>query len=339
MKNKKEFNNAFENIKRKISDSLYDVRQKIYAKTHKNPRKAKSIATRKRGDILFYAILVVFPLLQFSIFYIGANFNSFLLAFQEYNPLTDKYVLVGWKNFQTLWDLLCLKNSQLQNAFITSWVVYGLGLLKLPLNLFVPYYIYKKQFGSEFFKVILFLPSILSTMVMALLYQTFVDTALVEIFDSVFKMEIPALVYESETRFWAIYIFHFITGFGTSVLMYTGAMNRIPESVVEAAELDGVGSVREFFSITLPLIAPTVVTLFLLDFTGIFMNQWDLYSFFGKTSDTLQTIGYYNFVLITDGGFSNYPLSGALGLMTTVIVVPISLLIRKLTDKIPNESF
>lgn len=45
---------------------------------------------------------------------------------------------------------------------------------------------------------------------------------------------------------------------GTVMIIYLAALRAVPESLYEAAELDGAGPIRRFFSITLPYISPTI---------------------------------------------------------------------------------
>ena len=129
----------------------------------------------RKSEITFYTLMIALPILQFVIFYVVVNANSFLLAFEKYDSTLGKYVWVGMDNIVDQ-----IKEFQsggiLYRAVFSSLRVYGLSLLMLPLEVLFPYYIYKKLPGASFFKVILFLPHILSSLVLTLLYQYFVNT-------------------------------------------------------------------------------------------------------------------------------------------------------------------
>lgn len=325
----------FGKIKRSVSDSFYDLSQKLYAKTHKNGvRKTRSMSSERRLDMIFYASLVALPLLQWLIFYFMVNFNSFFLAFKSYTSLGNEQ-WVGFENFRRAWSDLTLKNSNLSNAFINSLLSYGLGLLTEPLKILLPYYIYKKMRGHEFFKVMLFLPQILSGVVMSLLYQYMVDKVLPHVLLTVFNVEIPALLSDTATRFWAAWFYGFWFGLGSGVLLYTGTMSRIPVSVTEYAQLDGCGLFREFIYITLPLISPTITTFYVLSFSNIFSGQLNLFTFFGTDSTSVQTVGYYMYrEVLASSGYDNYPYASALGLFFTVFVAPLTMLLRHVLNKV-----
>ncbi|MBQ7369258.1 MAG: sugar ABC transporter permease [Clostridia bacterium] len=328
-------NTFFDRIKRKISDSFYVFSQRLYAKTHKNDAgKTRSMSSARRMDLIFYGTMIAIPILQWCIFYFAVNFNSFFLAFKQYSA-TGAYDWVGFENFRRVWADLTLKNSNLQNAFFNSLVAYGLSVLTQPLTIFLPYYIYKKMHGHEFFKVLLFLPSVLSGMVMCLLYQYVVDKVIPHIMLSYFNVEIPALLSETSTRFWAAWFYGFWFGLGGGVLLYTGTMSRIPVSVVEYAQLDGCGPFREFIYITFPLIFPTVSTFVILGFTDIFTGQLNLFTFFGTNSASVQTVGYYLYrEVIASSGFDRYPYASSLGLFFTVFVAPLTILLRHVLNKV-----
>ena len=56
-----------------------------------------------KKDLFYYGLLAL-PLLQFSIFYIYVNFNSFILAVKSFNVETLEYDFVGLKNFQAVFE-------------------------------------------------------------------------------------------------------------------------------------------------------------------------------------------------------------------------------------------
>ena len=135
-----------------------------------------------KGGGLFYASIVVLPILQFIVFYIVVNFNSFLMAFQSYDNSTGvetiKYTFGNFSYFfdkivfADLW--LCIKNSLLYLALNI--------VVCIPISLLFGYYVYKKFWFSTVFKVILFLPSIVCSTAMVIFYKYFVNEGLFSVF-------------------------------------------------------------------------------------------------------------------------------------------------------------
>ena len=226
--------------------------------------------------------------------------------------------------------------NSLQLAF---WTV----AMELLLALLFSYYIYKKNPLSEFFRVVLFIPKITSAVVFVIIYKYLANEVFVEIANNIFHVQ-PQLelgfLDNPETERAAIIFFCCWVGFGTNVLMFTGAMSGIDESIVESAHLDGTNLVQEFFYITVPMIWGTFVSFFVVAITGIFTSQMHLHTFYGTTyTGKLSTFGFYLFSsaaqseVITTGTVPNFSVLSAIGLMLTMVMLPITLIVRKLLNK------
>ena len=56
----------------------------------------------KRTDInaiVFYCLIIAFPVLQFCVFYVGVNFNSVILSFKDYDAISGEYTFIWFDNF------------------------------------------------------------------------------------------------------------------------------------------------------------------------------------------------------------------------------------------------
>jgi len=293
------------------------------------------LKTKKRKDLIFYICLVAIPFTQFCIFYIAVNINSILMAFQKYD--SGSYVFSGFSNFERIWAELS-HSKVLLVAFKNSFILYAVGLLiGVTLGLLFSFYIYKKLPLGNFFKIMLFLPSIISAMVMALMFLYFCNEAIPGFFRSVFKKEIPPLLSVPDNLL-GLHIFYAVfVSFGPSMLMYVGAMGNISDSVVESARIEGASIFQEFRHITLPLIYPTMTTFIVVGVAGLFTNQMHLYAFYGGGADiTVQTLGYYLFKGVFSGSLSvrELPYYAALGLALTFVAAPLTLTVKFLMEKL-----
>lgn len=293
-----------------------------------------------KGDMLFYVLMMAWPILQFCVFYIAVKFNSILYSFQRYDKLsrtftwTLDYVKSALKMMTTSPALVeTMKMTLLFFLLFTG--------INTPLGLLFSYYISKKQFASGFFRVFLFLPSIICSVIMVLIYGNFVDVALPEIVRVLTGKTVGGLMSTKSTRFFAVMFYNLLVGFGVNVLMYSNAMSAISEEVVEAAHLDGATGLKEFWFITLPSIYPTLVTFLITALAGMFLNQYNLYSFFGSGEHFgLQTYGLYFYVqtLAADGSRSEYSQISAIGLWLTFIALPLTYGVKFLLEKLgPSE--
>ena len=290
-------------------------------------------------NLIFYSLMMIWPLLQFFVFFVLVKFNSVLYAFQDYDLLTGKtlWTLDNMRNAFTMMTQRPLFRSMMSMSFLTWFIGLAIGT---PLALIFSYYIYKGLPGSGFFRVMLFLPSVISAIVMTTIYQFFVERALPEIIKVTTGIKVEGLMGNPDTRFAAVMFYNIWVSFGVSVLMYSDGMNRISTEVVESAHLDGATGIREMWYITLPLVYPTLSTFLITGVTGIFLNQANLFSFYGNSApENLQTYGYYIYMQ-TEAAASRaeYPILSAIGLLLTIIAVPLTMLAKYCLEKFgPKE--
>ena len=297
--------------------------------TVKNAKKSK-IA---RGKNLFYACIVALPILQFVIFYIGVNINSFVLAFQTWDGEAGEYVFNNpgefFVNFKTVINDLFVTNLLLKNAFKNTIILFLVGtFVGTTLALIFSYYIYKKQFGHRFFKVILFLPNVVSSVTLAIMllyFATDASKALIGI----------ELLTDPKTKFPTLVAMSVMLGFGVQVLIYSGAMSGISDSVSEAAVLDGISPFKELLLIDVPMIFPTISVFIVSSIAGAFMNQMNIFNMYGDgaTDSRIFTIGYYLYIRALSAVNVDYPYFSAFGLVLTMITIPIAFVAKFMLDK------
>lgn len=293
-------------------------------------RKAK----RKKIDwreLLFYVCLIILPLTQFAIFYIGVNFNVILLSFKSYDTVSGTY---SWtlSNFSRVWNELTM-SSILTDALLNSLLVWFFCVLVgTTLAVLFSYYIYLKKPLSKTFKFILFLPSVLPSILLVMIYKYFVQEGLVTYINDIFGTNMLGLLVDSSTRFPTILFYAVWIGFGSQVLLYTGAMEQISPEINDALKVDGAGPLRQLIHVVIPECLPTISTFLISGIATIFTNQANLWSFFGAKAEYGDwTIGYYLFRLVNDPslGISEYPYASTLGLCCTIIVLPLTFLANR----------
>ena len=293
---------------------------------------------RTKSDRIFYIALMALPVLQFCVFYIYVNINSVIMAFQEYN-LTEEggvFTFVGLDNFVTLFSGEKLKQLLImgKNSLILFCFTFFVGI---PLALCFSYYIYKQKALSGLFKVILYLPSILSGVVVGLIYLYFMDQA-VPAYYLQFTGEVMLPPFNDHMLGFSIFYTVFF-GFGTNVLLYVGAMGKLSDSVIEAAQIDGANSVQEFIYVVLPQIFPTIKTFILTGLAALFTNQASMFTFTSHAPKSESTIGYYLYVQAKSEEFAVYTELAALGVALSVITSAITFTVRHILNKVdPMEN-
>ncbi len=289
---------------------------------------AKKVLSREKKRLIFYILMLIFPLANFSLFYIYVHFDMFKLAFMTYEETAFGYVgeFVWFENFVFVVNLMSTRMHMV--GLSVSFYLFTLSMM--PIAVIFSYYIYKGYPAANFFRVLLYMPSIFSGVVMVLLYQY--------LFSSVFRTEL-LLGHIMFYNVWA--------GFGMNMIMYIGAMCGINTSIPESAQLDGATAIQEFWYITIRMIFPTIRTFLVVGLVSIFTNSANLYTFYGNSSKIVP-FGYWMTVEKLDGSLvardikpeehMSYTQQSALGLIVTMFTLPVTLGVRRLLEKYgPSE--
>ncbi len=301
--------------------------------------------SRLRKKLIFYICLVLIPSVQFAIFYVYVNFNSFVLAFQEYVALEGSLgydiEFAAFNNFKEAFSILFTDTYYLTNSLL--WFVCKVAV-GISLALLFSFYIYKKYPLSGFFRVFLFMPQIISGVVFSLLFKYIVTDVYIVLMESVGAENVLGLLDNPSTRQGVTIFYNIWMGFGVNVLLFSGGMSAIDTSVVESAQLDGVNLIEEFIYITIPMIWSTLTSFLIVALTGVFTDQMNLHALFSNLAGELGTFGYFLFVnasnadILPKSGQLTYSVLSAVGLILTAIVLPITLIVRHLLTKFgPSE--
>ena len=290
---------------------------------------------------LFYTLLVLLPSLQFLLFYVFVNFNSILLSFKIFEGGDITKVDYSWDNF-TKWFTNANFSGDLKAAIGVSLKSYVISLvLSVPLGLFFSYYMFKRMPGSKLFRVLLFMPSIISAAVLSTVFKMVTERVVGGssgfLYDWLDGKIINFWEIGSSTQYPMTMFFCIFVGFGTSVLMYTNKMDSIDPEIVESAHLDGANGVKEFWYVILPQAFSIVQVFLITGFAGIFSNQLNAHMLFGwDPGRKVQTVGYilWRNVNKAGGNITQMGPFAALGLMITIVIVPLTFLLRWVINKI-----
>jgi len=298
----------------------------------------------KEGNVWVYIALIALPVLQFILFYVVVYFNSIKMAFQKMDPVTYEVIGFTFDHFKTSIDFIFSQDGwNVIKMSILGWVSHiAVGV---PLGLLFSYYIYKKRFMSGAFRIFLFLPSIIPAIILVTIYRYAMDNAI-----PAFQQYINSLpqrplgfVANPETQVLAILAYNVFIGFGTSVLMYSNKMSSIEPSLSEAAKLDGTTAFGEFWHVTLPMTYSTISVFLVSSVASIFLNQLNLFSFYGWDPPAgMKTLGYYFFYKASDATTYNdlpaFCQLSAMGLVMTCIAIPLTFVVKYLLKKFgPSE--
>lgn len=299
-------------------------------KSEKIAPKSKLSPLMRTGKL--FAYLMILPgLLHFCVFWLGVNVSSIALAFK------DTAGNASFVNFLDLFDEFKRTDSGIFIALKNTMSYYLVGVFKLVLCCLVAYLFYKKVYGHKIYKFLFFLPTMIPSMVYIIIFKRFISAwgPLDTLWRNITGNPLPNLLNTNETATRTILFYSLWAGFGPQMLIFVGAMNRIPEEIIEAAKLDGCVGAREFARIVIPLVWETLATYLLLATAQVFMSTGPILFFTGGDCHT-QTLSFWIYQQV-QGGFYNYP--AAVGLFFTVVALPIVFLMRYLLNKIETVTY
>ena len=293
---------------------------------------------RRKEKTLFLSVMLVIPIVHFLVFYLYINFSSFALAFKN---AQGSFTL---DNFQYFFKELTAADGSVGLALKNTLLYFVVGLCFFPTGIIVSYFLYKKIIGYKYFRIVFYLPSIISSMVLVTVFREFVKPwGPVGLLFEQFGHPFPGvgLFALEETATKTIIIYTIWLGLPSNMLMWSGALTRIPQEVLEAACIDGCGIWRELWNIILPLIMPTISSLFIFAMTG-FLGAGGPILLFTNGSAGTSTLSFWMFnqVYSNKSGVEGfYGVLSAAGLFFTAIATPIVLFVRWLAEKIPAVEY
>ncbi len=310
----------------------------------KTPR--KKMSKKVLREYLFVYGMILLPIIQFCIFYIWINANSIIMAFQEFdvdasgfNGEVYRWSLYNFKRFFAEWTN---PSSVVVPALLNTLKYFTAGVIMIPVTFLVSYFLYKQIWGYKIFRVVFFLPSIVSAVLFVTTYIELIKYggALSTVW-SWFGKELPELVNDPDRTTGTIIAFTVWTGFGVNMILYQSAMSRVPEEIIEAAQLDGCPWYRELWSIIIPMVWPTISTTLILQFTSLFNSTGPILLFADAGRQSLldnkevATIAFWIYRKTQSGTDLNYP--AAIGMIFTAISVPIVFFVRWVFNKIDPD--
>ncbi|KRC51301.1 ABC transporter permease [Leifsonia sp. Root227] len=200
-----------------------------------------------------YAFLAPW-LIGVAVFTIGPMLYSLYLSFTKYNLLqSPKWI--GFDNFTQMFADERLWNS-LRVTFI--YVIVGVPL-QLVIALAIAILLDRGMRGLSIYRSIFYLPSLLGgSVAIAILWtQVFGKEGIVNGFLSWFGIQGPGWISDPNTALGTLIVLHIWT-FGSPMVIFLAGLRQIPDMYYEAASMDGAGRVRQFFSITFPLLTPII---------------------------------------------------------------------------------
>jgi multiple sugar transport system permease protein len=215
-----------------------------------------------------WGYLLLLPwLLGLLIFIVGPMIASFYLSFTDFEGM-GKASWIGLANYQKAFFSDDLFWPSLARTFEYSLVVVPVGLLGA---LVLAILLNRGINGTNVFRTIFFMPSLTPVVALALLWTWLFHPTVGPINLALGWVGIQGPGWLTE-RSWAlpsvIIISLWATMGGNAMLIFLAGLQGVPESLMDAAEIDGAGRWGKFWNITLPMISPTLFFNLILGVIG-----------------------------------------------------------------------
>lgn len=194
--------------------------------------------------LLFFAVFALLPLVGV----VGLSFTSWNgIGSIEFTGLTS-------------WIEALSRSTTWQGLGLVMILVVATWLLQTPTSILLGAFLAGEQRYRNVLAILYFLPLLLSSAAIAITFKSLLDPN----FGLANGLDMAALKQNwlgDPVLVWVVLLFIIAWQFiPFHTLIYQGAVRQIPRSMYEAAQIDGAGRVRQFFSITLPQLKYTLIT-------------------------------------------------------------------------------
>ncbi|CAK4826397.1 unnamed protein product [Aphanomyces euteiches] len=166
--------------------------------------------------------------------------------------------------------------------------------------------------GINFFRTLLYLPSVLTGVAVSMLWLWIfnADYGLLNYFLSWFGISGPQWLKDPS---WVLtsYVIMSLWGVGGSAILFLGGLQNIPEQLYEAAKIDGAGTLRRFWRITLPLLTPTLFFLLLMGIIDSFQVFTQAYIINGRGGGGPENSGLFYMLYLYQKAFQSFDMGYA----------------------------
>ena len=193
----------------------------------------------------------------------------------NYNGFSEP-IFTGVENFIRVFT----RDPSYWGALLNTFMIAGLKMLvEIPLALMLAVAVNSRLKGNALFRVVYFMPSVFSIAVVGLIFSI-----LFSAFNGIVNSALRQAGIIAKNISWfgdkphAVFVIILVslwTTFGLNMIYFLTGLQNIPKSLYECASIDGAGPARQFFSITLPLISPTLQLVIMLSVLGT-MRMTDL---------------------------------------------------------------
>jgi len=265
-------------------------------------KKKIKIKNEKLLNIMYLPAVI---LLSVFIFY--PFIKGLMISFTDWNGFSQEYNFIGFQKYKDIFS-----NNNIIGT-IKNTLIYGIGstIFQNALGLAFALLLDKKLKGKSLVRTIIYLPAIISALIMGYVWYFFFQFNGGAINDLMqFFGKDPVNWLENGKR--AVWIITGVNTFqylGISMIVYLAGLQSIPRDYYEAASIDGASAMNKFKNITLPLLMPSITISMVLNIIGG-LKLFDVIMAMtgggpGYSTQSLSTMMYNLYFVRQDAGFAS----------------------------------
>ena len=281
-------------------------------------------------NIIMFAALSIYPILWVMKF-----------MFYQYDKIHDP-IFIGLDNFVRILTRDAYFWKTVTNTFV---YVAGKLVITLPVALLLAILLNKKFRGSRLMQTFIFMPTIMSAAVMALIFYLLLNPYSGDLNRILMKLKLigqPINWLSYQNAMGSVIMVGVWGAIGNYMVYFMAGLQSVPEEIYESAELDGITPIKKFFYITLPMLAPIMKIVIMLAITGSFQDMQSIMVLTeggpNGATEVMFLYVYRMFFPVTASTYSNmqFGYGAALSVVCAGIVGLITCLYLRLTRKLDD---
>jgi N-acetylglucosamine transport system permease protein len=290
---------------------------------------------KEKAKKRFIAACIAPALLLVLVFMAYPTLNVFIMSLYKWGGLSRNKTFVGLNNF----ILLTKDTNFIRSLQNTLMIIVLVTMVTLSIAMiFASILVREKIKGQNFFRIVFYIPNILSVVVISSIFSAIYDPSmglLNGLFRAIKGENFVNIQWLGNQKIvlYAIIVAMIWQAVGYYKVMYMASMSSIPAHLYEAADIEGASKVRQFFSITLPLVWDTVRTTL----TFYVISSINLSFLFVKVMTSGGPDGASNVILnyMYNQAYTNssYGYGMSIGVVIFLFSFLLSLLVNKLTKR------
>jgi raffinose/stachyose/melibiose transport system permease protein len=250
--------------------------------------------TKSRSRILQnniqYGLILFIPFIWYLVIFAIPVIQGIGLSFIQWDGLSQNREFVGFGNYIRL----LTANTKFGIAFANTLVYMLFAVVVSPsLGLIVAVLIFKSSRLNNLFRLIFYMPGILSTVAVSFMWIFAIYNPNFGLLNKVLESVglgflARAWLGERDIVVIMVAVVQVYMDFGGGMILFIAGLQNIPSDFYEAADIEGAGGVQKFFYITLPSLKATISLVILLEMINA-VRSFDLMYLLASGTEVLST--------------------------------------------------